>query len=113
MPPPPPPVPPHNLQELLQLLDIRMAEIRTRWVDGRLEALGFSAAEVAHVVRCGWGRGGGGGRPPAAGWLMRQGGALCSDAPAIPPLAPAPCSAVFEDTDVRRELLLLLHSVGG
>jgi hypothetical protein len=29
------------LQELCELLDIRMVEIRQRWQEGRLEALGF------------------------------------------------------------------------
>ncbi len=40
-----------SVQELLELLDIRLMEIRRRWAEGRLPALGFSAAEVAHVVR--------------------------------------------------------------
>ncbi|GAB4812980.1 hypothetical protein N2152v2_000026 [Parachlorella kessleri] len=39
-----------KLRELLELLDIRLLEIRRRWADGRLQALGFSAGEVAHVV---------------------------------------------------------------
>jgi centromere/kinetochore protein ZW10 len=40
-----------KLQELCELLDIRMVEIRQRWQEGRLEALGFRAAEVRHLVR--------------------------------------------------------------
>lgn len=32
---------PHALQELCELLDIRMVEIRHRWQEGRLQALGF------------------------------------------------------------------------
>lgn len=39
------------MQELLELLDIRLVEIRRRWGEGRLPALGFSSREVAHVVR--------------------------------------------------------------
>lgn len=39
------------MQELLELLDIRLVEIRRRWGEGRLSALGFSAAEVSHLVR--------------------------------------------------------------
>eukprot|EP00887_Chlorella_sp_A99_P003530 scaffold7.g3530.t1 len=39
-----------KLRELAELLDIRMVEIRQRWQEGRLPALGFSAAEVAHLV---------------------------------------------------------------
>ena len=31
-------------------MDIRMAEIRQRWQEGRLAALGFSASQVAHLV---------------------------------------------------------------
>lgn len=31
-------------------MDIRMADIRRRWQEGRLPALGFTAAQVAHLV---------------------------------------------------------------
>lgn len=40
-----------KLRELSELLDIRLVEIRRRWQDGRLQAIGFSAQEVAHLVR--------------------------------------------------------------
>ncbi|PRW33925.1 centromere kinetochore zw10-like protein [Chlorella sorokiniana] len=39
-----------KLRELCELLDIRMVEIRQRWQEGRLQAIGFSADEVAHLV---------------------------------------------------------------
>ncbi|KAL4418799.1 hypothetical protein ABPG77_010208 [Micractinium sp. CCAP 211/92] len=39
-----------KLRELCELLDIRLVEIRQRWQDGRLQAIGFSAEEVAHLV---------------------------------------------------------------
>ena len=39
-----------KLRELSELLDIRMVQIRQRWQEGRLPALGFSAEEVAHLV---------------------------------------------------------------
>ena len=39
-----------RLAEVLDLMDIRMAEIRVRWVEGRLSAAGLEAEEVAHLV---------------------------------------------------------------
>lgn len=36
-----PPCLPFALQELCELLDIRLVEIRGRWAEGRLQALGF------------------------------------------------------------------------
>ncbi|KAI7835683.1 hypothetical protein COHA_010422 [Chlorella ohadii] len=39
-----------KLRELCELLDIRMVEIRQRWQEGRLQAIGFSADEVSHLV---------------------------------------------------------------
>ncbi|KAL4425306.1 hypothetical protein ABPG75_009322 [Micractinium tetrahymenae] len=58
-----------KLRELCELLDIRLVEIRQRWQDGRLQAIGFSAEEVGHLV-----------------------------------------CALFEETDLRRDFLVLLES---
>lgn len=40
-----------KLQELLELMDVRLVEIDDRWESGRLQACGFSNQEVIHVVR--------------------------------------------------------------
>ena len=39
------------LQELLELMDVRLVEIDDRWKSGKLQACGFSSQEVIHVVR--------------------------------------------------------------
>lgn len=39
------------MQEVLDLMEIRLQEISDRWDDGRLSAMGLSAPEVASLVR--------------------------------------------------------------
>ena len=39
------------VQELLELMDVRLVEIDDRWESGRLQACGFSSQEVIHVVK--------------------------------------------------------------
>ncbi|DBA76382.1 TPA: hypothetical protein ACH3X1_010090 [Trebouxia sp. C0004] len=40
-----------KLQELLELMDVRLVEIQDRWQSGRLQTCGFEGQEVVHLVR--------------------------------------------------------------
>ncbi|KAL0042877.1 hypothetical protein WJX79_002164, partial [Trebouxia sp. C0005] len=40
-----------KLQELLELMDVRLVEIQDRWQSGRLQTCGFQGQEVVHLVR--------------------------------------------------------------
>ncbi len=39
------------MQELLELMDVRLVEIQDRWQSGRLQTYGFEGQEVVHLVR--------------------------------------------------------------
>ena len=39
------------LQELLELMDVRLVEIEDRWESGRLQTCGFEGQEVLHLVK--------------------------------------------------------------
>lgn len=40
-----------HIQELLELMDVRLVEIEDRWESGRLQTCGFESQEVIHVVK--------------------------------------------------------------
>ncbi|KAL3153383.1 hypothetical protein ABBQ38_011722 [Trebouxia sp. C0009 RCD-2024] len=40
-----------KLQELLELMDVRLVEIEDRWESGRLQTCGFESQEVIHLVK--------------------------------------------------------------
>ena len=106
------------LQELCELLDIRLVEIRRRWQEGRLQAIGFRWAGCALLMTaplC-WGatlescctvavplRGPGGANTSLACCSCVYASPACS-AEEVAHLV----QALFEDTDLRRDFLHLL-----
>ena len=112
-----------RVQEVCELLDIRMVEIRQRWQEGRLQAIGLRRVCVGGGGGVGWlwlCLGPGGSRFPKNGKPTFQ--LLLTRPPPPPPrlrpVLPPACSAgevahlvaaLFEDTDLRRDFLQLLE----
>ena len=40
-----------RIQELLELMDVRLVEFEDRWESGRLQTCGFDSQEVLHLVK--------------------------------------------------------------
>lgn len=40
-----------HMQELLELMDVRLVEFEDRWESGRLQTCGFESQEVIHLVK--------------------------------------------------------------